>query len=240
VRLYLSSFRTGDHPECLISMSGLPARAVVIANAMDDAPTELRGDSVKREIGALGDLGVEAVELDLRDYFAAGQQQRAAGQQLCEDGQQQRASGQRQRAAGQLRDDLAGYELAWLRGGNVFMLRYALARSGGDIALLRLLAADELVYAGYSAGACVLAPSLRGLETVDDAGAVSRCYGEEPIWDGLDVLDYALVPHCDSPDHPENAGLELVAERYQAAGIAHRKLRDGQALVIRDGHVKLA
>ncbi len=239
MRLYLSSFRTGYHPECLISMSGLPARAVVIANAMDDAPTELRGDGVKREIGALGDLGVEAVELDLRDYFADGKERRA-GQQRRDDGKRQRDDGQHLRDDRQLQDDLASYELAWLRGGNVFMLRYALARSGGDVALLRLLAADELVYAGYSAGACVLAPSLRGLETVDDAGAVSRYYGEEPIWDGLGVLDYALVPHCDSPDHPENAGLELVAERYQAAGIAHRKLRDGQALVIRDGHVMLA
>ncbi len=44
-----------------------------------------------------------------------------------------------------LRGDLAGGSLAWLRGGNVFMLRYALSRSGGDAAFRELMAADALV-----------------------------------------------------------------------------------------------
>jgi dipeptidase E len=73
----------------------------------------------------LAGLGFEAAELDLRDYF-----------------------GGRWR----LRHDLAGASLAWLRGGNVFLLRYALSRSGADVIFRDLLAADALVYAGYSAG----------------------------------------------------------------------------------------
>jgi dipeptidase E len=36
------------------------------------------------------------------------------------------------------------------------MLRYALYRSGADGAFRDLLAAGRLVYAGYSAGPCVL------------------------------------------------------------------------------------
>jgi dipeptidase E len=100
-------------------------------------------------------------ELDLRGYF--GQEQR-------------------------LRGDLAGVALAWLRGGSVFMLRFALFRSAGDVVFRDLLAADALVYAGYSAGACVLSSTLRGLELVDDAGAVMRVYGSEPVWDGLALL----------------------------------------------------
>jgi dipeptidase E len=51
------------------------------------------------------------------------------------------------RAEQRLRQDLAEVGLAWLRGGNVFMLRYALARSGADAAFRDLLAADALVYA---------------------------------------------------------------------------------------------
>jgi dipeptidase E len=206
VRLYLSPFRMGDHPERLAALVGAGGRrAVVIANAMDDAPAEVRRSGVERELAALTDLGFEAVELDLRDYF--GQERR-------------------------LRRDLAGVALAWLRGGNVFMLRFALFRSAGDVVLGDLLAADALVYAGYSAGACVLSSTLRGLEIVDDAGAVMRIYGSEPVWDGLALLTEAFLPHYQSPGHPETAAIDLVAARYQAAGVGYRPLRDGQALLV--------
>jgi len=70
VRLYLSSFRMGDHPEHLMGLVGGDGRRkVVIANAMDDAPPEVRRAGVELELAALADLGVDAAELDLRDYF---------------------------------------------------------------------------------------------------------------------------------------------------------------------------
>ena len=53
----------------------------------------------------------------------------------------------------------------------MFMLRYALYRSGADAVFRELLAADALVYAGYSAGPCVLSPSLRGRRRILVAGA---------------------------------------------------------------------
>ena len=213
MRLYLSSFRMGGHPEHLATLVGADGRnAVVIANALDDAPADVRRSGLERELGAVADLGFDAAELDLRDYF--GQEQL-------------------------LRRDLAGAALAWLRGGNVFMLRHALFRSAGDIVFRDLLAADALVYAGYSAGPCVLSPSLRGLEAVNDAGAVMRIYGSEPVWDGLAVLTEVFVPHYQSPGHPETAAMDLVVARYQAAGISYRPLRDGQALVINGPDTKI-
>jgi dipeptidase E len=206
MRLYLSSYHMGDHPEHLVALAGETGRrAVVIANAMDPAPADVRRDAVERELAELAGLGFHAVELDLRDYF--GDQRR-------------------------LGEDLGGADLAWLRGGNTFMLRYALRRSGGDVVFTDLLAADALVYAGYSAGGCVLAPSLRGLELVDDAGAVTQAYGAEPVWDGLGLLDEAFVPHYRSPWHPETEAIDLVVARYRAEGVAYRTLRDGQALVV--------
>lgn len=133
MRLYLSSFRMGDDPEYLKALVGQDRRrAVVIANAMDDAPGDIRRAGVERELAALRELGYGAAELDLRDYF--------------DD-------------EARLRRDLASVTLAWLRGGNVFMLRYALRHSGADNAFRDLLAHDALVYAGYSAGPCVLSPN---------------------------------------------------------------------------------
>ena len=115
MRLYLSSFRMGDHPEHLVTLAGGDGRrSVVIANAMDDASPDVRRASVELELAALAGLGLRAAELDLRGYF--GQQQR-------------------------LRRDLAGVCMAWLRGGNTFMLRYALYRSGADTVFGELLAA---------------------------------------------------------------------------------------------------
>lgn len=40
MRLYLSSFRMGDHPEKLARLAGRGASVAVIANAMDDAPDD--------------------------------------------------------------------------------------------------------------------------------------------------------------------------------------------------------
>lgn len=122
MRLYLSSFLMGDHPEHLRTLVGQDDRgAVAIANALDHVPAEARRSRVERELAALAEHGFDAVELDLRDYF-----------------------GQRQR----LRHDLAEASLAWLTGGNVFMLRYALSRSGADAAFGDLLAADAAVIMG--------------------------------------------------------------------------------------------
>jgi dipeptidase E len=104
VRLYLWSFRMGGNPEHLAVPVGEDGRrAVIIASALDDASAHVRRAGAERELAALVGLGVDAVELDLREYF--GQEQR-------------------------LRRDLAWVSPAWLRGGNVFMLRYTL-RLGG-------------------------------------------------------------------------------------------------------------
>lgn len=204
MRLYLSSFRVGGAGDRLVAMVGAGGRAVVIANAMDAEPPEARRAGVAREREALTDLGFEVDELDLRDWFGA-------------DGVEQA---------------FAGYDVAWLRGGNVFVLRHALARSGADRALIGRLEDDTIAYAGYSAGPCVLAPSLRGLEAVDPVDELRAAYGAEPTWEGLAVLDHAVVPHVDSPAHPASAALDRVAEGYRRDGIAHVALRDGQVLVV--------
>jgi dipeptidase E len=106
----------------------------------------------------------------------------------------------------------------------------ALCRSGADTVFRDLLAADELVYAGYSPGPCVASPSLRGLELVDDADAVMRVCGCAPLWEGLALLAEAFVQHYWSV-HPETAAIELVVARHGVEGVAYT-LRDGQALII--------
>jgi dipeptidase E len=202
VRLYLSSFRIGGCPERLVALARGGRRAAVIANAMDPAPAEVRRQAVESEVVALTELGFASEEVDLRHAGAA--------------------------------DRLAGFDVLWVRGGNTFALRAVLARSGADEAVRHLLAEDRVVYAGYSAGACVLSPSLRGLEAVDPPEAVAETYGDRVavVWDGLGILDHAVVPHVDSPEHDESEACTRVAGRYRAEGTPHVALRDGQVLVV--------
>jgi dipeptidase E len=71
--MYLSSFRMGDRPECLVELIDPGRPAAVIANAMDAEPEEDRTVGVRRELSALAELGIEAEELDLRAYFGHSQ-----------------------------------------------------------------------------------------------------------------------------------------------------------------------
>ena len=124
--MYLSSFRLGTEPTHLVRLAGQAARIAVIANAIDTESPDARSSKVADECAALKELGLLPAEIDLRRYFDAD--------------------------SGSITLDLASFDAVWVRGGNVFVLRHALAASGADAALVELLGADRLVYAGYSAG----------------------------------------------------------------------------------------
>ena len=206
MRMYLSSFRLGDHPERLVALVEPPGRTLLIANAVDAYADEVRrADGVAREIAELRSLGLTASELDLREHL--------------DD-----AEG--------LTDALATCQLLWVRGGNTFVLRYLFARTGLDRIVREAVAADSLAYAGYSAGVILIQRTLKGSEIVDDPEAVRRMYGAEPIWTGLGLIDYAVVPHYESPGHPETEACGRLAAHYRATGVVHRTLRDGQAIVV--------
>jgi len=206
MRVYLSSFRLGSDPQALLDLMRRAGSVRVIGNALDAEDPATRAERVDEELERLTAIGLDAQELDLRLYHDRP-------------------------------DDLAAAfstaELVWLRGGNVFVLRHALARTSADMMLVDLLERDEVVCGGYSAGPCVLGPTLRGLELVDDTADVRDLWHAEPIWDGLAVVDYAIVPHWQSPGHPESERMNRVVASHLATGTPHVKLRDGEALVIR-------
>jgi dipeptidase E len=210
MKLYLSSFRLGDHPERLVALLPEAGRVAVVCNAIDTEEPPVRREKVAAELTWLSELGLRPEELDLRSYSERGA-----------------------RFGQDLRARLTQYDGLWVRGGNVFVLRSALAASGADKLLPELIRSEAVVYSGYSAGACVLAPSLRGLELCDDPAQVDG----ELIWDGLAVLDEAIVPHVDSPGHPETDLVAQVRAHYEQTGVPHLPMRDGQALVI-DGSTR--
>lgn len=206
MRLYLSSFGLGDHPEELLNLLRGGKRVAVVLNAKDGSSLESRTRSLHEEMAALTALGLEPKELDLRNYV-----------------------GHLDVLAIRLERD---FDLLWVRGGNVFVLRRIMRMCELDEILSVLLDNDQIVYGGFSAAACVLAPSLRGYEIVDDPNILPDEYDEgEPIWNGLDILPYAIAPHYRS-DHPESDAIGRLVEHFSAVGVPYRTMSDGQAIVI--------
>ena len=176
-------------------------------NGMDGSAASTRTELFDRTAGELSELGFEVSELDLRDYFGSS---RGVGR------------------------DLERFDLVWVNGGNAFTLNMAMRQSGFEAELKSLLEADALVYGGYSAGAVVAGNTLHGIELVDSADpaeAVPPGYRSEISWEGLRLVDYAVVPHYRS-DHWESEKIEKVVEYYLEEEIPHRPLRDGEVILV--------
>jgi dipeptidase E len=204
MRLYLSSFRLGDKPDELVRLFGRGSRVAVIANATDFLSEKERIIKVRTEYDLLRNLGFEIEEIDLRDYFSK------------ED---------------DLRMRLNNFDAVWVRGGNVFLLRRAFYQSGMDQIIKDLLENNLIAYGGYSAGVCVLSPTLRGLDLVDEPYEVPAGYESDVIWDGLGVLPYSVAPHYRS-DHPESADVDKVVTYLVENNIPFKPLRDGEVITV--------
>lgn len=204
MRLYLSSFRNGNRPEELLRLLGDGRRTAVIHNAADAVSPDERKSKVLDEADRLKSIGLKPTEIDLREYFGKSEE---------------------------LRTRLGEFDLLWVRGGNCFVLRRAFKMSGADRIVTDLLTENKIVFGGYSAGIDMLTPSLRGADLVDDATAVPVGYETEVIWDGLNLVPYAIAPHYKS-DHPESADIDRSVEYLIDNHILFIALRDGEAIVV--------
>ena len=200
MRLYLSSQRIGNDPEMLVSLFRGRTRIALIANAayLDDLAKQRA--RVESELKDLGGLGFDAVEIDLRDYF---------GRQS------------------QLRSELDAFDGLWVLGGNVIVLRTAFSQSGADEIVRDRLAEDSLVYAGYSAGACLLGPAL---PLWDELFVRLSRYPDDLVTSGLKVVPFGISPHYG--EQPGAAGATRLTDYYIDHHVPFIALRDGEAIAI--------
>ena len=204
MRLYLSSYRleyNEDDLGCLVSGQ---KRIGVIRNALDFSNEHERlREGREREFLELRKLGLFPEEIDLREYFDAP-------------------------------EDLGGavgkFDALWVVGGNTFVLRRAFQQSGLDAILLEKVRDEQFVYAGYSAGICVVTPTLRGIDLVDDPEVIPEGYSNQIIWDGLGLVPFSFAPHYRS-DHPESELVEKSVEFFIENKIPFIALHDGDVYV---------
>ncbi|HWV23561.1 MAG TPA: Type 1 glutamine amidotransferase-like domain-containing protein [Thermomicrobiales bacterium] len=180
--------------------------AGIIMNALD-VYGETRLMNWEREVADLERLGYSSEEIDLREYFDDA------------DGLSAR---------------LAGLDLLWVVGGNSFVLARAMNASGFHDAIGSVLERG-LIYAGYSAGACVAGPDLRGIDLIDDPDVLPEGYEARMPVETLGLVSFRIVPHVGS-NHPESADAGRVVALLEREGLAYRALKDGDAVIV-DGRV---
>ena len=202
MRFYLSSYRVGNHGNHLKEMVG-DGKLAYIPNALDAWSREdtKNKETRARNVDDLQGIGVSFEEVDLQNFFSK---------------------------PSELKNHLARFSGVWVTGGNTFVLRQAMRLSGFD-QIIHDLKSTSFLYGGYSAGVCVLAPDFSPLEIVDDPTALPYPGIKNPIWEGLGVLDFMILPHYDS-DHPESADIDKEVAFCKEKGIQFRTLRDGEAL----------
>lgn len=98
VRLYLSSYVLGNHPDLLAGLVRGHGQGWIIANALDGLDEDRRQRDTAREANALGQLGLTARNFDLREHDPST-----------------------------IARSFGTPDFVWVRGGNVFVLRAAMA-----------------------------------------------------------------------------------------------------------------
>ena len=202
MKYYLSSHKIGGEAEKLREMIG-DKKIAFIPNSLDYIEPEARSKSNKTNMQDLIDLGINVEMLDLKDYF--GKQDN-------------------------LKKEIKNFGGVWIRGGNTFVLRQAMRLSGFD-ELISRMDSDDFIYGGYSAGICVLAPSLKAIQQVDDPTIMPYEESDKIIWEGLGLLDYIILPHYKS-DHHESAMIDKVVEYCKQNNIPFKTLRDGEVIIL--------
>lgn len=206
MKLYLSSYKVGNDVEGFKDLvNKANAKVAVIDNSRDySTDLERKAKGLQSELDAMSELGFVPEHLDLKDYFGKSEA---------------------------LVEKLSNFDVAWVIGGNSFLLRKAMEQSGFDKVIDQLIKTDKLVYAGYSAGIAVIAPSLKGVELVDDPNIQVDGYDPDIIWEGYGLIDFYPIVHYDS-DHPESHLVDVELEHVKSLGIKYKTLRDGDTVII--------
>jgi dipeptidase E len=205
MRLLLSSFFLTPERAAAVLPAAPPGggRAGIVLNALDGAGTARRVRDYDRECRSLAAAGYRGEELDLREYFGT--------------------------PPDSLAERLSGLDLVWVLGGNAFVLARAMTAAGFAAALRAQADRPDFGYGGYSAGACVTGPDLRGIELIDDPDVRPDGYPADAEPHCLGLQPDRIVPHWRS-EHPETGGAERAAAHLTGLGLAHRCLRDGDVL----------
>ena len=195
MKLYLSSYRI-PNPAGLSKLIGKPlakTSVAIIPNAKDYYSPRAWSFKVGDLVEYMEKLGLRVDIVDLRRHSNANT----------------------------LKKKLSTYDLVWAMGGNTYMLRYEMKRSGFDKVISELLESG-VVYGGDSAGALVAGTSIAGVELADEPE-----FAEELILEGLNLVPDLILPHVDNPEFADV--LPVFRDTHKGKNII--ELKDSQAVI---------
>ena len=207
MKFYLSSYKFGsaENVQKFKNMiEDTNKKVAYIANAMDFATDlERRKNSQKADIDDLKSIGLIPTEINLVDFFEKKDE---------------------------LENELTKFDIIRVRWWNTFVLRQAMKLSGFDKILKDYFKNNKnIIYGASSAWVCILWPTLKCYQIVDDPS--QKPYGDyETILDGLWILDYSIAPHYRS-DHFESEDIEKEVQNMIDQKMLFKALRDGEVII---------
>ena len=204
MKFYISSYKLGNKAEQLKKL--VPHGNIgYIPNALDftNADKARLKKHIEDDTSSLEGLGLKVEVVDLKKYFGKKEE---------------------------LESKIRNLGAVYISGGNVFILRQAMKNSGLDEILKNLWDDKNFLYSGYSAAGCVLSPSLKSCDIVDDPNDFPYPQIKETIWEGIGFIDYVLLPHFDS-DHNESSLIDKELEYCKLNKIPYKTLRDGEVII---------
>ena len=203
MKLFLSSYWIPD-VEKFVGFVGKEANAIkfgLILNAKDYRDTDYRNEKLIELTSYFSGLGFKVEEIDLRDYT---------------DPQE-------------LQERLETFDVIWANGGNTYMLRYAIQKSGGNIAI-PIAIKNGVIYGGDSAGSIVVGPTLKYFSGADDPTVAPNV-----IYDGLNIVDFSILPHWGSEEYGDvlgNIEKSLIDDEFKTL-----RLTNEEFVLVVDGQI---
>lgn len=203
MKLYLSSYKIGNKIDELkkwIIEHG--NKICLIPNSRDIYPESAKKEEgIQADVEELTNIGFDVTVISLKDYF---------------------------NHKDELIKILEKFKAFYVIGGNVFALRQAMYLSGFDKYLKKIENDPNYLYAGYSAGICVLAKDMHGLDICDNPNI--NPYGIDTMWNGLGYFDYIFLPHYKS-NHKETELIDMSVDYCNQHNIKFKTLSDGDVII---------
>jgi len=206
MKKYLSSYKLWNHTETLKKMFWENKKIALIPNArfLKNGYSEKAKLSAEKSLEELKNLWFETEIIDLWDYFWK--------EKILEK-------------------KLLNFAWVYVTWWNVFVLNQAFKLSWFWNILQKFeKERKDFVYIAYSAGVCVLSPSLDWYQIVDDSNYFPYSEIQKIIWEWVWLINFNFSPHYDS-NHPESKLIDEEIKYCIDNKILFKAVKDWEVLI---------